>query len=96
MWERCVQVARNDVDDPGNEIATGVQDKGADKHGMFSAIARFFREVMGELRKVVTPTRKELFNYTGVVLVFVMIMIGIVWTLDMAFSWFVLNLFGQG
>ena len=96
MWERCVQVARNDVDDPGNEIAPGARDSGGEKHGMFSAIARFFREVMGELRKVVTPTRKELINFTGLVLVFVMIMIGIVWTLDMAFSWLVLNLFGQG
>lgn len=96
MWERCVQVARNDVDGPGNEVTTGGQGSRVEKHGMFSGLARFFREVMGELRKVVTPTRKELFNYTGVVLVFVIIMIGIVWTLDMGFSWFVVNLFGTG
>lgn len=96
MWERCVQVARNDVDEPGDEVAAGGQGKRVEKHGMFSAMARFFREVMGELRKVVTPTRKELINYTGVVLVFVAIIIGIIWSLDMAFSWFVLNLFGTG
>ncbi len=89
-----MQVARNEVDEPGNEVAAGAQGKRVEKHGMFSAMARFFREVMGELRKVVTPTRKELINYTGVVLVFVIIMIGIVWTLDLAFSWFVVNLFG--
>ena len=38
--------------------------------------ARFVREVMQELRKVVWPTRKELVTYTTVALVFILIMVG--------------------
>ena len=41
------------------------------KPGIFSRIALFLRQVIGELKKVVTPTRKELINYTAVVLVFI-------------------------
>ncbi|WP_394939584.1 preprotein translocase subunit SecE [Psychromicrobium sp. YIM B11713] len=56
------------------------------KLGFFGRIALFVRQIIGELRKVVTPTRKELINYTLVVLVFVIIMIGITTVLDLAFG----------
>jgi len=55
----------------------------------------FFRQVIAELKKVVTPTRRELLSFTGVVLVFVLIVIGIVWTLDQGFSWLVSWVFGN-
>ena len=48
----------------------------------FARIALFIRQVITELKKVVTPTRKELFSYTAVVLVFVIIMMAIVCGLD--------------
>jgi preprotein translocase subunit SecE len=44
----------------------------------------------------VTPTRKELFSFTGVVLAFVIIMMGIVFGLDSAFGWLVSWVFGDG
>ena len=37
--------------------------------GIFGRIARFVREVIAELRKVIWPTRKELLTYTAVVIV---------------------------
>ena len=46
----------------------------------------FIRQVLNELKKVVTPTRRELFSYTGVVLVFVIFMMGVVYGLDYGFS----------
>ncbi len=64
------------------------------KPGFFARIALFFRQVVGELRKVVAPTRQELVNYTLVVLVFVVIMMGIVTGLDLAFGKAVLWIFG--
>ncbi|MCZ2402116.1 preprotein translocase subunit SecE [Paenarthrobacter sp. Z7-10] len=64
------------------------------KPGFFARMALFFRQVIGELRKVVTPTRKELINYTIVVLVFVAIMMAIVTGLDLAFGKAVLWIFG--
>ena len=42
----------------------------------------FLKQVFDELRKVIVPTRRELVNYTVVVLVFVLIVIGIVSLLD--------------
>ena len=57
-------------------------------------MALFIRQVIAELKKVVTPTRKELVSFTVVVLVFVIIMMGIVWALDMVFGWAVLYVFG--
>ena len=59
----------------------------------FAAIGRFFggivlfiKQVMDELRKVVTPTRRELIRYTLVVLVFVVIMMALVTGLDQVFG----------
>ena len=54
--------------------------------GFFARIALFVRQVIGELKKVVAPTRKELINYTLVVLVFVAIMMVIVSLLDIGFG----------
>ena len=62
-----------------------------------SLIGRFFRyirEVVGELRKVIWPTRKQLVTYTGVVLVFVVFMVALVWALDLGFGAAVFELFG--
>ncbi len=58
----------------------------AKQAGFFARIALFIRQVIGELKKVVSPTRKELINYTAVVLVFVAIMMVIVSLLDIGFG----------
>jgi len=56
--------------------------------------ARFVREVVDELRKVVWPTRRELVTYTTVALVFILIMVAIVTSLDYGFTKLVLAIFG--
>jgi preprotein translocase subunit SecE len=56
--------------------------------------ARFTREVIAELRKVLRPSRKELLTYTGVVIVFVVVMVAIVAGLDVGFAKLVLEVFG--
>jgi preprotein translocase subunit SecE len=63
--------------------------------GIFGRIGRFFREVVAELRKVIWPNRKELRNYTVVVVVFVAIMLSIVGLLDYGFAKAVLFVFGD-
>ncbi len=62
--------------------------------GPFARLSLFIKQVFAELRKVVTPTRKELLNYTGVVLVFVIIMMAIVSAFDWLFGLVVLYVFG--
>jgi len=56
--------------------------------------ARFTREVIAELRKVLRPSRKELLTYTAVVIVFVVVMVAIVAGLDVGFAKLVLQVFG--
>ncbi|MFJ3035034.1 preprotein translocase subunit SecE [Curtobacterium flaccumfaciens] len=76
-------------------VAKAKQDR-AERRGPFAAIVLFIRQVIAELRKVVTPTRKELFSYTGVVLVFVVVMMILVSILDFAFGLGVGYVFGNG
>ena len=45
----------------------------------------FVRQVLAELSKVTKPTRKELINYTGVVLAFVAVVMLIISGLDWLF-----------
>ena len=56
--------------------------------------ALFFRQMVGELRKVIWPTRKELVTYTVVCIVFVLFMVIIVTSLDYGFTKLVFELFG--
>ena len=64
------------------------------KLNFFQRIALFIRQVFAELRKVVTPTRQELVKYTLVVLGFVVVMMAIVYSLDLLFTWVVNVVFG--
>ena len=56
--------------------------------------ALFFRQMVGELRKVIWPTRKELVTYTVVCLTFVVFMVIIVTSLDYGFTKLVVEVFG--
>jgi preprotein translocase subunit SecE len=70
--------------------------KSPEKRGFFGKIILFIRQVIAELKKVVTPTRKELLNYTLVVIAFVVIMMLIVTVLDLVFGQGALFIFGDG
>nr|WP_217632402.1 preprotein translocase subunit SecE [Ruania alba] len=60
----------------------------------FARIWRFIRQVIAELRKVVTPTRTELLTYVAVVIVFLIVMMAYVGVLDYGFGRLVLWAFG--
>ena len=56
--------------------------------------ATFYRQVMAELRKVVWPSQQQLVTYFLVVMVFVLVMIGIVSGLNVAFGKLIFKVFG--
>ena len=56
--------------------------------------ARFVRESISEMRKVLWPSRQELVTYAIVVIIFVVIMVAIVAGLDIGFARLVLAVFG--
>jgi preprotein translocase subunit SecE len=86
----------NVIDEPGEDVVANAKKERAEKRGPFGRIALFLRQVVNELSKVVTPTRRELITYTLVVLVFVIIMMAIVSGLDIVFLWLVQFVFGDG
>lgn len=88
-------MARKVIDEPSEDVVANAKKDRAQRRGPFGRLALFIRQVLAELRKVVTPTRRELFSYTGVVLVFVVIMMALVGGLDFGFSALVNFLFGD-
>lgn len=91
-----MKVARKIIDEPSEDVVANARKDRAGKRGPFGRLSLFIRQVINELKKVVTPTRKELINFTLVVLVFVVIMMTIVAGLDWVFSLLVNYLFGDG
>jgi preprotein translocase subunit SecE len=55
--------------------------------------AEFFRQVRAELRKVAWPDRAEVVNYSILVFVVLVILIGLIFGLDYVFGKFVFFLF---
>lgn len=67
----------------GATVAKGTQPK---KREFFSRIVLFFKQVIDELRKVVWPTRNELWTYFVVVVVFIVAIMAFTGVLDVAFD----------
>ncbi|ANP71273.1 preprotein translocase subunit SecE [Cryobacterium adonitolivorans] len=87
-------MARKVIDEPSEEIVANARVARETKRGPFARVSLFIKQVLAELRKVVTPTRKELLSYTGVVLIFVVIMMALVSALDWVFALVVTYVFG--
>lgn len=78
----------------GNRSTGSVDGRGA-TGSLWSRLVRFIREVVAELRKVIWPTRKQLVNYTAIVLVFLVVMVTFVALLDMGFGRVIFYVFGE-
>ncbi|WEO77769.1 preprotein translocase subunit SecE [Cryobacterium sp. SO2] len=87
-------MARKVIDEPSEEIVANARVAREAKRGPFARVSLFIKQVLAELRKVVTPTRKELLSYTAVVLIFVVIMMALVSAFDWVFALAVTYVFG--
>ena len=67
---------------------------GAAKRETRTTPALFFRQMVGELRKVIWPTRQMLITYTVVCMVFVIFMVAVVTALDYGFTKLIFALYG--
>jgi preprotein translocase subunit SecE len=71
-----------DVNVPDSKDA-GKPDKGKkEKKKRKNPVARWFREMRSELKKVVWPTRKQILNNTIIVLVIVVVSSVVIWCVD--------------
>ncbi len=82
-----------DVGTPRRAPRKGAQ-QGNALSRFYGALALFIRQILDELRKVVRPTRSELWQYTLVVIVFVSVMMALVAALDFGFNRLVKLVFG--
>lgn len=87
-------MSSSEVEESGGGLVERAKADRAAKRNLFSRIALFIQQVIAELKKVVTPTRKELINYTLVVIAFVVIMMALVWALDQLFGFVTVFSFG--
>lgn len=75
-------------------MAESTEVKKVRKPNVFQRIGLFIKQIIDELRKVVAPTRKELFFWSLAVFIFVFLMMALVMGLDGLFGWLVFKIFG--
>lgn len=76
-------------------MSESVQKTAEKKSGnIFSRIVLFVRQIIAELRKVVRPSREDLWTYFVVVLLFVLAVMVFIGILDFIFGQIVLWIFG--
>ena len=76
------------------ELRTEKRDKPGPAKKDRTSPALFLRQVTAELRKVIWPTRRELRTYTIVAMMFILVMVVIVTSLDYGFTKLVFWAFG--
>jgi len=77
----------------GTATRTQRQTKGGAPARRRSTPVQFVREVRDEMRQVAWPSREELINYTSVVFVTLVLMIGLIFGLNLAFGKLITLLF---
>ena len=87
-------MSSKEIDETGDGLVERAKADRAAKRSWFGRIVLFIQQVIAELKKVITPPRKELINYTLVVLGFVVVMMALVWLFDQAFGWVTVFIFG--
>ena len=83
----------------GSGTATKTAKKAADRPGKggrnpFAFVWNFLKQVVAELRKVIWPNRKQMINYTAVVLVFLAFMVALIGGVDFGLAKLVMLVFG--
>jgi preprotein translocase subunit SecE len=83
----------------GSGTATKVAKKAAERPGKrgrnpFAFVWNYLKQVVAELRKVIWPNRKQMANYTAVVLVFLAFMVALIGLVDFGLTKLVMLVFG--
>ena len=74
-------MAKDAVKSATNKPAKSKKDKN-EKKSFFSKVTHFFKDLRGEIKKVVWPSKKQVKNNTLVVLAFMAVTAVFIWLLD--------------
>ncbi len=72
------------------DVAIKAKEAKTEKVSTFKKIARFFKDLKSEIKKIVWPTKKNVLHNTGVVVAFMAVVAVALWILD----WIFISLFG--
>ena len=75
--------------------AKGPRKNERERRNIFARFVLFWRQVIAELKKVVTPSREETVRYIWIVLGFVAVVMVIVFVLDFVFNFGAAWVFGE-
>lgn len=91
----------DDSDDAGSEDKPAKRTKpakaaksGEGRVNPFQFVWTYLKQVIGELRKVIWPNRKQMVTYTTVVLVFLAFMVALIGGVDLGLAKLVAIIFG--
>jgi preprotein translocase subunit SecE len=76
-------------------MAESAKVKGGVK-GVFAKVTKSFRDMRGEMKRVVWPSRKQTINNTAIVLVFMAVMAVIIGVFDTVLTTLIRLFFGMG
>lgn len=94
-------VAETDADDikdgggPGKKTARKRKEPGGSRNP-FAFVLNYIKQVVAELRKVIWPNRKQMVNYTIVVLAFLAFMVAMIAGVDFGLAKLIGMAFGNG
>jgi preprotein translocase subunit SecE len=86
MWRRFRQRSFLDRDDSLKEFFVAKKKAKKTTRKQDNAVVRYYRETVGELRKVSWPTRQEATNLTSITLVVIVVMSAFFGSLDYIFN----------
>jgi preprotein translocase subunit SecE len=85
------------LDDEDDDVGTAKRAKKAEADSTRNPVLfvwNYLKQVVAELRKVIWPNRKQMVNYTAVVLVFLVFMVALISGVDLGFARLMLLVFG--
>lgn len=82
------------VDEDGKKSKKAKKAAGGPTRNPFLFVWNYLKQVVAELRKVIWPNRKQMVNYTAVVLVFLVFMVTLIGLVDLGLAKLVLLVFG--
>jgi preprotein translocase subunit SecE len=78
----------------GTKTKTAKKAAGGPSRNPISFVITYLKQVVAELRKVIWPNRRQMVNYTTVVLVFLAFMVALIGLVDLGLAKLVLLVFG--
>jgi preprotein translocase subunit SecE len=90
----ALELGLGEDDDDGDGAKKAKAADSESSRNPFVFVVNYLKQVVADLRKVIWPNRKQMVNYTAVVLVFLIFMVSLIGGVDLGLAKLVLLVFG--